>query len=515
VPRLAGRRAPALICLVALYSAIALSLGSAGADRSIAAEAAASSGRTYLPLAARSAGLPERASTPTAVATGSPSPGSTPGATATPGVGQSVKRRVNAPRFAGPVDPAQAAIFWLGRVDATANYADVRVGYGPSELYVNVEVIDRRLWYQAGLSVPSAELTGYDSVSLLLDTAGDAGGGPGATSHRFDAGLSWWEPARSAYQAAYAGTGAGWVPAATGFTTEAGWRGDAPNNDGDDKGWVLTYHLPFASLGLAGPPAEGTVWGLGLQLHDRDAAESAIADQVWPEGLAAASPGTWGPLRFGLPAYAAPTAATGSTTVRQGLNGASVPDGQVGGYTTCGDRAAADNYFPGWGGLNYRGYTDFNVQNEADVSDWPCFSKYYVSFPLGGVPAGKTIVSAQLILHQFGNSAGGAASLVQVFTVDQPWDPATLSWNTAPPARENVARSWVDALPSFPGWPGVARQWDLSYAVARARAADQPYLNLAVYSADTGYNSGKYFVSSATEAWNAEARPTLTITWGP
>ena len=145
MPRLVGRRAPVLICLVALYSAVALALGSAGADRPAAAEAA-SSGRTYLPLAARSAGLPEGASTPTA--------------TPRPGVGQAVARRVNAPRFAGAVDPAQAAVFWLGRVDATANYADVRLGYGPSELYVNVEVIDRRLWYQAGLGAPSAELAG-------------------------------------------------------------------------------------------------------------------------------------------------------------------------------------------------------------------------------------------------------------------------------------------------------------------------------------------------------------------
>jgi len=26
-----------------------------------------------------------------------------------------------------------------------------------------------------------------------------------------------------------------------------------------------------------------------------------------------------------------------------------------------------------------------NVQNQSDISDWPCFSKYYVTFPLDAV----------------------------------------------------------------------------------------------------------------------------------
>ena len=73
--------------------------------------------------------------------------------------------------------------------------------------------------------------------------------------------------------------------------------------------------------------------------------------------------------------------------------------------------------------------------------------------------------------------------------------------------------SWVDPLPSFPGWPGVPRQWNVSRAVAQAYATGQP-LRLALYSADGPYHSGRYFSSSDMEDWNAVGRPTLTVAWG-
>jgi len=71
----------------------------------------------------------------------------------------------------------------------------------------------------------------------------------------------------------------------------------------------------------------------------------------------------------------------------------------------------------------------------------------------------------------------------------------------------------VDPISTFPGWPGVARTWDVSGAVADAYQSDQP-LQLALYSTDSSYHSGKYFVSSDEEEWNAEARPTLEVVWG-
>jgi hypothetical protein len=202
--------------------------------------------------------------------------------------------------------------------------------------------------------------------------------------------------------------------------------------------------------------------------------------------------------------------------IRHNLNGASVVDADVGGGSNCG-QAVDPDFFDEWGDSNYAGEGDLNVQNQGDVADWPCFSKYYVTFPLDAIPSGKVILSATLALHQFGNAGyepGDALrSLIQVLTVAEDWDEATLTWNNAPLAVENVSRAWVDPLSSFPGWPGVPREWDVSLAVAEAYASGSP-LRLAMYSADYAYHSGKYFVSSDTGDWNAVGRPTLTVVWG-
>ncbi|NTU64426.1 MAG: hypothetical protein HGB05_13765, partial [Chloroflexi bacterium] len=47
-------------------------------------------------------------------------------------------RRVNAPWFNGTIHIEQSAILWLGKVTSTENYADVRIGYNNTELYVGV-----------------------------------------------------------------------------------------------------------------------------------------------------------------------------------------------------------------------------------------------------------------------------------------------------------------------------------------------------------------------------------------
>jgi hypothetical protein len=491
--------------------------GSGGSGTSLTPSPTATPPPTSTPTSVASTPTPTNTAVPpTATATST----STSIPTATPtqsSAGQGPLRRVNAPFFNSTVDASQAGVFWLGQVAPNLSYADVRMAYTSSEIYALVTVIDRQLWYQPGLTSPSPDLTTYDSSTLLLNPPGQTGTTVGANSYRFDAEINWSEASRNGYQAAYVGNGTTWAARSIAFTTTSGWRGDqGPNSGVDAKGWVITYHIPYSSLGLAGPPPQGSTWGLGLQLHNRDdSSGTPIADQVWPSGLASTNPSTWGQLGFGLPSFTAPgIAQSGSTSIAQGLNGASVPDGAVGGYTNCGAAAASVNYFPTWGSLNYNGNTDFNVQNESDVSDFPCFSKYYVTFPLASIPAGKTILNAQLVLHQFGNSGNPDTSLLQVYTVDQPWSPATLTWNNAPLARENVSQALVGPLSSTPPWPGVARQFDLSYAVAQAYAAHQSTLMLAVYSPDSNYGSGKYFVSSETGDWNAAGRPTLQVSWG-
>ena len=91
-------------------------------------------------------------------------------------------RRVNAPWFSGPVQIEQSAIFWLGRVTPDENYADVRVGYNNTELYVGVLIFDRRLWYDEAPTVVT--LTDFDAVTLYLDKAGNSGSVPDTNSYR-------------------------------------------------------------------------------------------------------------------------------------------------------------------------------------------------------------------------------------------------------------------------------------------------------------------------------------------
>ncbi|MDW8291430.1 MAG: DNRLRE domain-containing protein, partial [Armatimonadota bacterium] len=147
--------------------------------------------------------------------------------------------------------------------------------------------------------------------------------------------------------------------------------------------------------------------------------------------------------------------------------------------------------------------------------DWPCFSKYYITFPLDSIPQGKTIMRARLTLYHFGNSGGpGEArpSWIQVLIASADWREDAITWNNAPLAYENVGGSWVEPLAQHPGWPGVPRTWDVSYAVARAYSRREP-LRLVLYSADSAYHSGKYFVSCNTGDWNTEGRPKLEVWW--
>jgi hypothetical protein len=411
---------------------------------------------------------------------------------------------------------SETAILWFGRVTPTENWADARVGYNDDQLHIRVSAFDRRLWYDTSPS--PGDLTNWDSATLYLDLDGNTGTIPDADAYRFDAQLVWWEP-RDEYQAAYQGNGSSWLISTLPFTTVSGWRGTVPNNEQDDRGWWVTYRIPFDSLGLSGPPSPGAIWGMAVALHDRDDANGTpITDQVWPETMEGQQPATWAELQFGMSTYDPPPAApAGTVIIRQGLGGATVVDADVGGSSVCGDSARPD-YFPTWGELNYAGKDFVNIQNQGDVADWPCFSRYYVTFPLDTLPTSKVIVSATLTLHLFGSAGEGwepepQPSLIQVLTVGQDWNENTLTWNSAPLAQENVSAAWVDPVDSFPGWPGIPWKWDVSGAVADAYASGTP-LRLALYEADKAYHSGKYFVSSDTGDWNEVGRPTLTVKWG-
>jgi hypothetical protein len=212
---------------------------------------------------------------------------------------------------------------------------------------------------------------------------------------------------------------------------------------------VITFRIPFSSLGLSGPPPAGTVWRLGAQVHDRDAQGGPTVSDQWPEGFGRDVPATWGHFAFGLlpdPTMPAPPGSV-THTIRHGLSGAAVADAMVGGGSTCGEGL---DFFNQWGAANHAHSTTLVVQNQGDVADWPCFSKFYIDFPLSSLPAGRSVVGATLTVYQFGGSDPTQAqrSLVQVSTVSEPWNEESITWNTAPLALENVAHSWVDPIPA-------------------------------------------------------------------
>ncbi len=431
-------------------------------------------------------------------------------------------RIVNAPYF-GPtfVDRfGEAAIFWFGRVTPTENYTEVRIAYYDSELWVYVAVVDRRLWYDV---TPSADdLIRWDAVTLYLSTSGNVGGTPAPTAYRFISQARPEPRHDPLYVLAYRGTGADWETRSIPFTTKPGWRGDAWNNNRDDRGWAMTFRIPFASLGWSSPP-HGQTWGIALAIHDRDyAGSTSIPDKVYPEEMSPDQPGTWAQLHFGLPTYVpGPTAVHSQAVIyHRDTNHSNVFDGGVGGYTNCGDGM---DFWTEWGERVYytfpngEEYGDFNIQNQSDIADWPCFSKYYITFPLPPQPAETVVRSATLTLHLWGGSGSPeqrTPSLIQIFTVSEDWSESTLNWNNAPLAQENVSQRWVQPVFGSVNWPGVRYDWDVSYAVAKAYAAGATHLRLAVYSADSNYHSGKYFVSSDTGDWNAQGRPRLTVVFG-
>ncbi len=420
--------------------------------------------------------------------------------------------KVNAPYFDDNIVTVRSAIFWLGEVTPTANYADVRVGYNDTELQFIVNIIDRRLWYD---STPTPdELSDWDAVSLLLDLSGNNGQQPGSTAYKIISQLSTETSPSGNWFTSFNGIGGSWTPTPLNVTASTGWRGNAVNDNIDDHGWSTTFTIPFTSLGLSGPPPENTIWGLGLLLHDRDDQQgSPEPDTKWPSDLDPMRSSTWGRLNFGWPAYVAPDADYGGTIqVQHGVQGVQISDAAVGGYSTCGGTV---NYWQDWGELNYAGDEQINVQNQMDIADWPCFSKVYLTIPLDSIPAHKVILSGTLTLNHFGNAGGGIwgeppNSQIQVLTTGEDWVEATITWNNAPLAVENIDIQTVPPLDQFPGWPGVPRTWDVSRAVAQAYAAGEP-LRLVVYSADGPRHTGKYFYSSDADL---EGRPKLEIIWG-
>ena len=426
-------------------------------------------------------------------------------------------RRVNVPYFSGPVPFNQTAIFWFGDVTPNDNYTDVRIGYNSGGLYVALNIVDQYLWYDTNTTAPN--LNYGDNASVYLSTVATTSTSLVAGhTFRFQAAANGYKK-RSNYQQASTGNGTTWTAKAIPFSAVYGWRGHGLNG-ATARGWSMAYTLPFSSLGLSGPPARGTVWKLAVQVHDRDTATNtpALPDKWWPEWGTATNPSGWGDMAFGLPTYAPPAAGQASTyVIRNGLNNQVVSDGMVGGGL--GGGSALSNVWTQLGNTSYPGAARITIENEADISDWNCFSKFYVSFPLSALPAGKGVLKATVTLYEYSNAGPQGVpnpSYIQVATVGQGWSPATLSLNSAPLVQQNYGSILVNTktvtgvLPP----PGLPQTWDISAAVAQAYAAGAQSLMLVFYSTDNQYNGGKYFWSSTVGSWNAGGRPTLRVSLG-
>jgi len=424
----------------------------------------------------------------------------------------SLVRRINIPYFQNSAVPFnQTSIFWFGSVSSSDNYVDVRMGYNNNELYVDLHIVDRYLWYDPNAKAPN--LTKGDTATVYLSTTQNGSNAPDQNAYKFVAQVDWFQP-RTHYQQAYRGNGSTWVASPVAFSAVSGWRGTGFNGK-EDSGWTMTYHIPFSSLGRAGSPAQGTPWKLGVKVHNQDnASDTPLSLKWWPETENDMVPSSWGALVFGLSTYQAPQTTNKATyMVRNGLNNQVVTDGMVGGSLGCYNKGL--NRWTGLGGQSYPGATRINIQNEWDISDWNCFSKFYISFPLTALPAGKGIVSARVTLHEYGGSGTKGIptpSLIQVASVNEGWNPASLAWNNAPLVKENISRTVVNTV-SNPTPYGQPYSWDVSKALADAYAARQP-LRLVFYSSDSAYNTGKYFFTSAIASWNANSRPTLQATLG-
>lgn len=428
--------------------------------------------------------------------------------------------RVNMPYFgAEPVGEHASAIFWYGQVTPAQNYTDIRIGYNDEEVLIRAQIFDRRIFHsEQAAPNDDAALSQWDAVTLYLDQRSDGGAQPTTASHRITVQVNW--PGREAdYRSVAQGNGNGYSAINMPITSTTVWRGDGPNNDVDDRGWFADVHIPFASLGLARAPAQGTMWRIAMQTHDRDDNTSNIEHSAWPNTMDPLKPNTWATLHFGLPEPVVPAYRNSiSQTLRQGLNGVGVSDASVGGGTTCAD---GYDYFAQFGAINHAGEEHANVQNQSDVADWPCFSKFYLSFPLASLPTQQIVVSATLTLNQFGNSGQGVppepiSSLIQAMTVNEDWQETALTWNNAPLVQENISMARALPMAAPQASQPLSNQpvvWDVTRATQTAYANGAP-LRLVLYSADEAQNSGKYFWTSDVADGLAELRPTLVVMLG-
>src|SRR5436853_2941696 len=93
-------------------------------------------------------------------------------------------RRINIPYFQNSAVPFdQTAIFWFGSVSSSDNFIDVRMGYNNSELYVDLHIVDRYVWYDPHAQAPNLSIG--DTATLYLSTTPNGSSATNQYSYKF------------------------------------------------------------------------------------------------------------------------------------------------------------------------------------------------------------------------------------------------------------------------------------------------------------------------------------------
>jgi hypothetical protein len=420
---------------------------------------------------------------------------------------------------------SRTASYWFGQIKNTipmatflpynstyqnlggTNYAEAKIGYDDSGLFITTSVVDRRAWYQTP-SATAADFTTWDSLSLYFH--------PPTSSHlyRFDLELSYnlSETARASqgYQRAYVWNTSShfWEPASLSITskTNVSWHTvsmtqncqttlgycnnavnipcdstnscyiGAANNNTDIRGYIIQATILWSSFGLSSPPHTQT-WDYAVTVYDRDdqAGDPAytIPPQSWPSStISAADPTTWGQLHLlgeTFKTYAdsisdplLPGKSYGQTYSQTISNPHTLKvyvedNSSVGGVSPnlCSDGPEHWRYFTDWADRTHPDTDKLFIQNQSNLADWPCYSKTYLKFPVSSVSelTGKKIKSAKLSMWMLGNngSFNDYKMLTHIFTINpQDWQTkASATWNNAPQALENITATWVAQKPAY------------------------------------------------------------------
>ncbi len=492
-------------------------------------------------------------------------------------------RVLNVPRFDAKESPTwpgdllfdvnRAGVAWLGRFDRHANYSEIRVGYDPNYLIVQVSVSDLMLWWaltngvQWGGEIVTSDIEKWDAFEIAVDATEIGGGTIAATpsnkalrvvaaSYQMNDSKvpKTYEPhlATKTYVAASGAWQLDANPKNSGHvwyhTVSQSWNSKAPNNVGGEfqNGINYFFMIPWASLGVSGEPASGSVLHMMVRMHDIDDPKDSevmnldplpsktgsqqvgpLPDTPWPETAKVDDPTSWATVVLNQAPYQ-PPAVTAAEMLT--LNPSDVPtfrDVTIGGHSFIKDRwinGGGDPAAYAWEtcmDTRFGNAVDLFVHPEGRPIHTCFFSRALFYYDIKDkIPADHAVTKAELKLYQFGgdsNQDSGDAftphiSPVQVHRFEGAWVDKPLSdcvtWNTAPYAAENVG--YGEVKPAADIGSGEWVTFDVTALVARAARRNEP-LNMALYGADWRANTGKYFFSSENGSPN---KPQLIITHG-